>query len=102
MHRVLPCILPEGLSLLCGKPKLGKSWMGLGIGLDTASGGYALGKKQVERGEVLYLALEDNELRLQSRVSTVLAKERYQKSGIPDGIKTATTGQRIGEGVSQE
>lgn len=98
MQWVIPGILPEGLTLLCGKPKLGKSWMGLGIGLDTASGGYALGKKQVERGEVLYLALEDNERRLQSRVSTVLASERYQNSGIPDGIEIATTWPRIGEG----
>ena len=98
MRWVIPDILPEGLLLLCGKPKLGKSWLGLGIALDTASGGYALGKKQVERGEVLYLALEDNERRLQSRVNVVLQSDRYKDTGIPDGLEIATEWPRIGEG----
>ena len=52
----VPGILPEGLSLLAGKPKLGKSWLALGLAVAKASGGVALGKIPVEQGEVLYLA----------------------------------------------
>jgi len=58
-------LLPEGVTLLAGKPKLGKSWLALGLGVAVASGGVALGTKPVDRGDVLYLALEDNPQRLQ-------------------------------------
>src|SRR5258708_19570344 len=63
----IPGILPEGLTLLCGKPKMGKSWLVLGFALGIACGGYVLGKVNVEQGYVLYLSLEDNERRLQRR-----------------------------------
>ena len=69
----IPDILPEGLTLLAGKPKLGKSWLALAMALAVASGGVALGAYPVTQGEVLYLALEDNERRLQSRAQQLLA-----------------------------
>jgi hypothetical protein len=40
---IVPGLLPEGVTLLAGKPKLGKSWMALGIAIATAMGGVALG-----------------------------------------------------------
>jgi RecA-family ATPase len=58
--------LPEGLTLPAGKPKLGKSWLALSVAFAVAAGGVALGTYPVAQGEVLYLALEDNERRLQS------------------------------------
>jgi hypothetical protein len=69
----IPDILPEGLTLLAGKPKLGKSWLALAVALAVAAGGVALGTYPVTQGEVLYLALEDNERRLQSRAQQLLA-----------------------------
>jgi putative DNA primase/helicase len=39
----IPDILPEGLTLLAGKPKLGKSWLALAMALAVAAGGVALG-----------------------------------------------------------
>jgi hypothetical protein len=69
----IPDILPEGLTLLAGKPKLGKSWLALSVALSVAAGGGALGEHPVTQGEVLYLALEDNERRLQSRAKQLLA-----------------------------
>lgn len=69
---VVPGILPEGVALLAGKPKLGKSWMALGFCISVCAGGRALGTVPVERGSALYLALEDNERRLQSRFRKVL------------------------------
>lgn len=71
----MPGLLPEGLTILAGRPKRGKSWMGLGIALAVASGGFALGKLKVEPGEALYLALEDNERRLQNRLAVLQSQD---------------------------
>lgn len=68
---VVPNLLPDGLSLLAGKSKLGKSWLALNLALAVGHGGSALGKLSVDRGEVLYLALEDNLRRLQQRLQTL-------------------------------
>jgi DNA-binding NarL/FixJ family response regulator len=92
----VPGILPEGLSLLAGKPKLGKSWLALGLAVAKASGGVALGKIPVERGEVLYLALEDNRRRLQNRLRKVL-----DGSAAPEGLHIATEWARVDEGGAE-
>jgi hypothetical protein len=64
----IPGLIAEGLSVLAGRPKFGKSWVALQMALAVAYGGRALSQVQVEQGEVLYLALEDNERRLQARL----------------------------------
>ncbi|MDP9480098.1 MAG: helicase RepA family protein [Actinomycetota bacterium] len=69
---VVPDVLPEGVTLLVGKPKKGKSWMALGMCEAVAVGGVALGTKRVEQGDTLYLALEDNVKRLKKRLKKVL------------------------------
>jgi AAA domain-containing protein/IclR-like helix-turn-helix domain-containing protein len=63
----VPNLLPAGLTILAGAPKIGKSFLALQIALSVASGGVVLGER-VERGSVLYLALEDTERRLQARM----------------------------------
>jgi len=68
----IPEVLPEGVTILAGKPKLGKSWMALGFGIAVSTGGVALGTKRVEEGEALYLGLEDNYRRLQERLRKLL------------------------------
>jgi len=68
----VPDLLPEGLIILAGKPKTGKSWLALNLAVSIATGGVALGKIQVEPGEVLYLALEDSERRLQERMTKII------------------------------
>ncbi|MFN8495689.1 MAG: AAA family ATPase [Caldilineaceae bacterium] len=60
-------LIPEGLTLLIARPKIGKSWMSLQIGVAVGTGGHALGQ-QVKQGKVLYLALEDSPLRMQDRM----------------------------------
>jgi len=42
----VPDLIPEGLSLLAGKPKLGKSWLILAVLLAIAMGGVVLGFHQ--------------------------------------------------------
>jgi hypothetical protein len=66
---VVPGYVPEGFTLLSGRPKIGKSWLNLDIALGVARGSKCLGSIQCESGDVLYLALEDNERRLQSRIN---------------------------------
>ena len=75
---VVPGLLPEGLTLFGGKAKSGKSWIVLDLSLAIASGGYAFGKYKVEQGDVLYLALEDNDRRLQSRALKLLEGQDLQ------------------------
>lgn len=72
---VIEGLICEGLTVLAGNPKLGKSWLGLGVAVAVASGGVALGNMSVEQGDVLYLALEDNRRRLQSRLGQILRSE---------------------------
>ncbi len=68
----IPGLLSEGLSVLAGKPKLGKSWLALNLALTIAAGGKALGDTQVQPGDVLYLALEDRLRRVKDRATKVL------------------------------
>ena len=77
----VPGVLSEGVNLLCGPPKVGKSWMSLGLGLDVAMGAKAFGSIAVEAGPVLYLALEDTARRLQNRLGKVLG-ERPAPAGL--------------------
>ncbi|WP_405422930.1 AAA family ATPase [Streptomyces erythrochromogenes] len=68
----VPGILAEGVSLLAGPPKVGKSWLSLGLGLSVAAGGHAFDTVPVQGGPVLYLALEDTPRRLQTRMGKLL------------------------------
>ncbi|HEY6406262.1 MAG TPA: AAA family ATPase, partial [Ktedonobacteraceae bacterium] len=90
----IPDILPEGLTLLAGKPKLGKSWLALSVALSIAAGGVALGTQTVAKGDVLYLALEDNARRLQSRARRLLES----MTETPSNLEFALDWPRLGEG----
>jgi hypothetical protein len=89
----IPDVLPEGLTLLAGKPKLGKSWLALGWAVALASGGRALGKIAVTAGEVLYLALEDNPRRLHTRLAEMLHADPW-----PAGLHLRTEWPRLDAG----
>jgi hypothetical protein len=90
----IPAILPEGLTLLAGKPRLGKSWLALSLALTIAAGGMALGTQPVTKGDVLYLALEENARHLQARARQLLAS----LTGVPSGMECALDWPRLGEG----
>jgi RecA-family ATPase len=85
-------VLPEGVTLLAGKPKLGKSWLALGLCAAVGAGGVALGTRQVEQGDVLYLALEDNRRRLQKRLGKML------RGPAPEGLEIAISWPKLDEG----
>lgn len=73
LRYAVPGLVPEGLSLMVGAPKIGKSWWTLDSCLAVSAGGYALGR--IHTGSprpVLYLALEDSDRRLQDRCRQLL------------------------------
>ncbi|WP_079185184.1 AAA family ATPase [Streptomyces uncialis] len=72
----VPGIISEGVNLLAGPPKVGKSWLSLGLALSVAAGGTAMDSIPVEGGPVLYLALEDTPRRLQTRMGKILGGDR--------------------------
>jgi hypothetical protein len=81
---VVPGLLSEGLTILAGKPKLGKSWLALNLALTIAAGGTALGHLPVEPADVLYLSLEDRLRRIQDRARKVLAGLDIEPPGAVD------------------
>jgi len=72
---VLPGYIPEGLTILAGKPKAGKSWFALDLAIAVASGRFTLGTLKPPQGNVLYLALEDNPRRLKRRIAKILGEQ---------------------------
>lgn len=68
VNYVIPGLLAEGAFILAGPPKLGKSWLCYDFALAIASGRPVFGSIAITQGDVLYLALEDNERRLKSRL----------------------------------
>jgi hypothetical protein len=72
-------ILPEGLNMLIGKPKLGKSLLALQWALDIVNGRLVFGQHSVIPGEVLYLNLDDpNQARLQERQRAMMDGTRQR------------------------
>jgi AAA domain len=76
LEYAVPDVIPEGVTLLAGAPKVGKSWLVLDSLIAVASGGVALGKIKIDQPRpALYLALEDGDRRLQARCRKLLGRE---------------------------
>lgn len=78
----VPDLIPEGLTVLAGREKRGKSWLALSLCLATAAGGKALSQFDVPQGEALYCALEDPPRRVKDRLQRLLADGEAP----PDGL----------------
>ena len=78
-------LVPEGVSLLVGAPKVGKSWLGLQFGMCIADGSPLWhGREPEAAGDVLMLALEDNDRRIQARAGKLLdARTDVDEHGHP-------------------
>jgi len=68
---IIPGFIPEGLAILVGNPKAGKSALVLGWAYALARGVPVMGRVQVERCETLYLALEDPDRRVRDRLRAI-------------------------------
>ena len=89
-------LLSVGLNILASPPKYGKSWMVLALCLAVASGGRFLGYTTNQCG-CLYLALEDSQRRLKTRMDKLLAGK-----AAPAGFHFATMADTIDNGLFDE
>ena len=64
---IIDGILPVGLHIFCGAPKVGKSWLMLDLCIKVSKG-EELWNLRCKQCDVLYLALEDTYQRLQKRL----------------------------------
>ncbi len=87
-------LLPQGVSILGGAPKIGKSWMVLDWCVQIAKG-ESVWNLPTEKGTVLYLCLEDSLARIQDRLNSLTDE-------VPDSLYVATKSERIETGLIQQ
>lgn len=63
-------VIPSGNMLLAARPKMRKTWLALQLSIAIASGRKFL-DWDCNKGDVLFLGLEDNERRMQNRIRTL-------------------------------
>lgn len=89
-------LLPQGLSLLASPPKFGKSWFALDLCL-SVSAGLPFLNRRTKRSGCLYLALEDSERRLKTRMNRLLGDDTA-----PDNFFYATASSDLANGLIEE
>jgi predicted ATP-dependent serine protease len=77
----VPDLIPDGLTIIAGKPKIGKSWLALDICIAITAGRFCLGERKPTQGAVLYAAMEDNPRRMQRRIDRLLSTFNAQWPG---------------------
>jgi hypothetical protein len=87
-------LLPEGLHLLAGAPKTGKSWLALWTCL-CVSKGKPMWALPTAQGTVLYLCLEDSYARIQNRLFQIT-------DDAPDTLHFANLSDSIGGGLEDQ
>jgi hypothetical protein len=87
---IVPNIIPEGLTMLAGKPKTGKSFLAVNVAVAVATGGVAMGKVHVEQGRVLYVNLDSSQREFQKRLKAF--------GTLPDTLDLAFDWPRLNEG----
>ena len=93
-HELIEGMLAPGLYILAGASKIGKSWLVLQIA-HCVSMGLPLWGRKVQKSEVLYLALEDTERRIQSRLMRICGGETGE-------IAFATESEVLGRGFEEQ
>ena len=91
---VVDDLLPQGLHLLAGAPKIGKSWLALWLAVMVAKGEpiWGMGVKQ---GTTLYLCLEDSTLRIQNRLFEIT-------EDAPASVHFTTNSDTLGKGLEEQ
>lgn len=78
LHWIVPKYLLEGLFLLAGKPKIGKSWVALDVAVAVSSESGKCMEEECEHGDVLALMLEDTDRRIQRRLTKMLGAQKEE------------------------
>lgn len=88
---VVDTLIAQGLHILAGSPKVGKSWLALWLAVTVAKGEPVWGMS-VKQGTTLYLCLEDSVLRIQNRLFEIT-------EDAPDSVHFCTECAPIGQGA---
>ena len=91
---VVDDLLPQGLHLLAGAPKIGKSWLALWLAVAVAKGDPVWGMG-VKQGTTLYLCLEDSTLRIQNRLFEIT-------EDAPASVHFSTNSDTLGKGLEEQ
>lgn len=90
---VIKDLLSQGLAILGGSPKVGKSWLVLDWCVRIAKG-ESIWSFTTGKGTTLYVSLEDTTVRLQERLRSITDEA--------PNVHFATFGFKIGEGLEQQ
>lgn len=91
---IVPSLIPTGLHIIGGSPKVGKSWLMMWLCLNVAKG-ECLWNYQCRKGTTLYLCLEDSYDRIQSRLLDIT-------DDAPDNLFFSIMAESIGSGLSEQ
>lgn len=91
---IIEGFLPEGISILCGAPKVGKSWLMLWICLQVSQG-LPVWSMKTQKCDVLYLCLEDPLHRIQDRLYSI-------SESAPDNLYFANTSSKLDNGFQKQ
>ena len=91
---VVDKLLPQGLHILAGAPKVGKSWLVLWLCLCVAKG-EPVWNFPTFRGSVLYLCLEDSYSRIQNRLLDIT-------DDAPANLCFATVSEKLHSGLVEQ
>ena len=91
---VVDTLLAQGLHILAGSPKVGKSWLALWLSVMVAKGELVWGMS-VKQGTTLYLCLEDSVLRIQNRLFEIT-------EDAPSSVHFCTECDLIGQGLEEQ
>ena len=91
---VVDSLLSQGLHILAGSPKVGKSWLALWLAVTVAKG-ELVWNMATKQGHTLYLCLEDSVLRIQNRMFEIT-------EDAPDSVHFCTECSPIGQGLEEQ
>ncbi len=94
LNFVVDTLLSQGLHILAGSPKVGKSWLALWLAVTVAKGEPIWGM-DVKQGTTLYLCLEDSTLRIQNRLFEIT-------EDAPASVHFSTNSDILGKGLEEQ
>ena len=94
LNFVVDTLISQGLHILAGSPKVGKSWLALWLAVTVAKGEAVWGMG-VKQGTTLYLCLEDSTLRIQNRLFEIT-------EDAPASVHFTTNSDTPGKGLEEQ
>ncbi len=94
LNFVVDTLISQGLHILAGSPKVGKSWLALWLAVTVAKGKAVWGMG-VKQGTTLYLCLEDSTLRIQNRLFEIT-------EDAPANVHFSTNSDTLGKGLEEQ